>query len=61
MEGEVLYDGPDVRNPSFDIPEGQVDVLAFLNNGRQFPENPRSRRLSVERRAADDIELNRVN
>ena len=44
VQEEILYDGPDVRNPMFDIPEGDVDVLAILNNGRKFPEA--SRRLS---------------
>jgi hypothetical protein len=37
VEEEILYNGPDVRNPMFDIPEGQVDVLAILNNGRKVP------------------------
>ena len=50
-----LYDGPDVRNPAFDIPEGDVDVLAILNNGRKFPEDVASRRLSTELRIADEI------
>jgi hypothetical protein len=45
---EPLYEGPDVRNPIFDIPEGQVDVLAILNNGRSFPkDDQRSRNLKV--------------
>lgn len=44
VEGEVLYNGPDVRNPMFDIPQGHVDVLAILNNGRKFPDGPSSRR-----------------
>lgn len=59
VKGDILYDGPDVRNPMFDIPNGQVDVLAILNNGRTFPDDERSRQLSVdspiERRAADVI------
>lgn len=41
---EILYDGPDVRNPMFDIPDGQVDVLAILNNGRKIPGDDTSRR-----------------
>jgi hypothetical protein len=59
VKGDVLYEGPDVRNPMFDIPNGQVDVLAILNNGRTFPDDKRSRQLSVkspfERRASDVI------
>lgn len=38
---KILYNGPDVRNPMFDIPEGHVDVLAILNNGRTFPDGSR--------------------
>ena len=53
--GEILYDGPDVRIPAFDIPEGHVDVLAILNNGRHFPDDDRTRRLSIERRSSDEI------
>jgi hypothetical protein len=45
---EPLYEGPDVRNPMFDIPEGHVDVLAILNNGRNFPQDDqRSRKLEI--------------
>ena len=45
---EPLYEGPDVRNPMFDIPEGHVDVLAILNNGRTFPQDDeKSRRLKI--------------
>jgi len=59
LESEILYNGPDVRNPMFDIPHGHVDVLAILNNGRTFPDGPSSsRQLAVapvtERRLAND-------
>jgi hypothetical protein len=53
VRGDVLYEGPDVRNPMFDVPDGQVDVLAILNNGRKFPDNERARQLFS--RAADKI------
>jgi hypothetical protein len=43
----------------FDIPDGQVDVLAILNNGRKFSDDVRSRRLSVaspvERRVGEKV------
>lgn len=59
MKGDVLYEGPDVRNPLFDIPDGHVDVLAILNNGRKFSDDERSRQLSVEspveRRATEEF------
>lgn len=41
---DVQYDGPNVRNPILDIPEGEIDALAILNNGRKIPE-PKTRRL----------------
>lgn len=48
-DGEILYDGPDVRNPMFDIPQGQLDILAILNNGRKFDSaSERQRRSAVE-------------
>ena len=62
VQGEILYGGSDVRNPMFDIPNDQVDVLAILNNGRKFYEyNQSPRRLHVEdtpterRLASDEI------
>lgn len=57
----MLYDGPDVRNPMFDIPNDQVDVLAILNNGRKLPEENQSSRLlsnegmTPERQGSSDI------
>ena len=58
VRDEILYEGPDVRNPMFDIPNGQVDVLAILNNGRTFPNHQRRdlavERAPMERRVASD-------
>ena len=34
-EKVALYEGPDVHIPDFDIPEGQVDVVAILENRRR--------------------------
>lgn len=31
-----LYDGPDVHNPSFDLPEGAVDVLGIVSGRRRL-------------------------
>jgi hypothetical protein len=47
VPGEMLYEGPDVRNPMFDIPNGQLDVLAVLNNGRKFPNENGRRHVAV--------------
>ena len=56
VQGDVLYEGPDVRYPMFDVPEGQVDVLAILNNGRKFPDDEeRSRQLFSFSRTADKV------
>jgi len=59
VEEEMLYEGPDVRNPMFDIPDGQLDVLAVLNNGRKFHGDNQRRQLAVdaslERRVNDEI------
>lgn len=34
-ELKPLYDGPDVHNPAYDIPEGQVDVLSIVLGRRR--------------------------
>uniref|UniRef100_A0A7S1YAZ3 Uncharacterized protein n=1 Tax=Grammatophora oceanica TaxID=210454 RepID=A0A7S1YAZ3_9STRA len=36
----MVYTGPGPHNPSFDIPEGQIDVLAIVSNGRDIPPYP---------------------
>ena len=35
-EKVALYDGPDVRVPDFDLPEGAIDVLAIVENRRRL-------------------------
>ena len=40
-----LYNGPDVFNPYTAIPEGQIDVLAIVSNGRTYEEQGQVRRL----------------
>lgn len=57
VEGELLYSGPDVRNPMFDVPQGQVDVLAILNNGRKFDDGPTTRRQLVAEEAPTERSL----
>ena len=32
----ALYDGPDVHNPAYDIPEGEVDVLSIVMGRRRL-------------------------
>lgn len=32
VEGELLYDGPDVYNPFYHVPEGEVDVIEIINS-----------------------------
>jgi hypothetical protein len=41
----LLYTGPNVHNPLLDLPEGAIDVVAIVSNGRSYPE---SRRLQQE-------------
>lgn len=36
---EVLYDGPDVHNPCYDIPQGSIDVLAVVTGRRRLEED----------------------
>ena len=33
---KALYDGPDVHNPNYDVPEGQVDVMAVVAGRRRL-------------------------
>ena len=43
-----LYDPPDVRNPSLDVPDGALDYLAVVENGVDFvPLRARRRRLAT--------------
>jgi len=32
---KLLYDGPDVHNPAYDIPEGQIDVISIVSGRRR--------------------------
>lgn len=41
-----LYNGPDVFNPFTAVPEGEIDVLAIVSNGRTYEEPERIRRLA---------------
>ena len=43
-----LYNGPDVFNPFTAIPDGEVDVLAIVSNGRTYEDNRSVRRLASE-------------
>jgi hypothetical protein len=40
-----LYNGPDVFNPFTAIPEGEIDVLAIVSNGRTYEDQGKVRRL----------------
>ena len=44
----MLYTGPDVFNNYTAIPEGEIDVLAIVSNGRVYPEDRRDRRRRLE-------------
>lgn len=55
-ELKALYDGPDVHNPAYDIPEGQVDVLSIVL-GRRRRLRQRQRRLSLEPENHSEEEL----
>ena len=41
-----LYNGPDVFNPFTAVPEGEIDVLAIISNGRKYEELGNPRRLA---------------
>jgi hypothetical protein len=44
-----LYNGPDVFNPYTAVPEGEIDVLAIVSNGRSFDNvNHQQRKLSSD-------------
>ena len=43
-----LYNGPDVHNPFTAIPEGEIDVLSIISNGRIFADDGKRRRLAKE-------------
>lgn len=42
-----LYNGPDVFNPFTAVPEGEIDVLAIVSNGRTYEEIGKGRRLGT--------------
>jgi len=46
-ELKALYEGPDVHNPGFDIPKGEVDVLAIIQNRRRQLEATVNRQQTV--------------
>ena len=51
VQSSLLYTGPDVFNNYTAIPEGQIDVLAIVSNGRVYPEDRRDfrrRRLEIQ-------------
>lgn len=50
---KALYDGPDVHNPCFDLPEGAIDVIARINDDTRH----RARILKVENITIDSSSL----
>lgn len=44
----MVYTGPDVHNPFTAVPEGEVDVLSIISNGRAFDAGARRRLASDE-------------
>ena len=44
----LLYTGPDVFNPVTAIPEGEIDVLAIVSNGRTYVDDGERRRLDSD-------------
>ncbi len=42
-----LYNGPDVFNPFTAVPEGEIDVLAIVSNGRTYEEIGKDRLLGT--------------
>jgi hypothetical protein len=35
-ENKLLYEGPDVHNPCFDIPEGEIDLYSIVSGRRRL-------------------------
>ena len=53
----MLYTGPNVYNELLDVPEGEIDVLMIISNGREVPDPPKNVPAVHERHRRNMMEI----
>lgn len=61
IEDKMLYEGEDVHNPVFDIPDGEIDVLAIVSNRRRLQKSYLSHDVTTATSTDENAVISRQN